>query len=246
MTFSSRLLIIVSLIGTLSFQAFAKPSLGQFQREIEDHIQRVIENSILIYNRYSIIQPQLFPHLRKLDADVRIRLMEVYYGAHDAPKTMTLEELRELGYDGDITILQELHEIYGEAKRPAVIDKLNRAEQIYKARLLRKEFPEIDPVTMNLLIREMQFPENIADYTDAKIKRGPEMGFKAEPFAAYYLFKDIYLDKVAAKISMWLEIVKYNTHNMNTCEKHLRGSSTRSESGSRARGQKNKMTYTLH
>ena len=224
MMIAARFIIILSLFGTLSFQALAKPTLEEFREEITDHRERVKTNSILIYNKFSVSHPEFFPHMRSLPDELRNRLMDVYYGIHDAPKTMSIEELKANGYEGDKEILELLHGIWGESVRPWFIDALNKTEEIHKMRTLKKKFPQIDKRLLNLLVREMQYPEFIADNTDTKIMRGPELAFDPQPMDAYRLFKFVYHDVVAATISVWLEtqVYKIAPEGANSCYKQFR------------------------
>lgn len=241
-----RFILMLSLFGTLSFQVMAKPTVVEFGQEILAHRSRVKANSILIYNQFSNKYPQLFPTLRMMPDKLREQLMDVYYDTHDAPKNMTMEELMELGYIGEKPILEELHDIWGEAKRPPIINELNRVEEIYKIRLLKKLFPQLDEKFLNAAIREMQYPEHIADFTDTKLKRGPELGFEAKPLDAYYLFKDRYHDNIGAAISMWLEVNVYERSKAKLCRSLLNDGNVWRGGSFHEKGRESSLNYGTH
>lgn len=204
--------ILFTFALALSGIAQAKPGLLQFKQEILQHRQRVLENGVLIARHYG----NKLPALNKLNGQDREALVRFYLAMHDAPKSMGLKELQHIGYRGPRPIYRDLYKIYGQdvqSQQPDYILELNRLEEIMKLDKLRTYLKDFSLEQFRVIVQDLQWIEKISDFTDTKIYRGPELGFKPKRYSTdRYFFEQ--KDFEAAKISHWLERVY---HTRATC-----------------------------
>ncbi len=158
-----------------------------------------------------------------LPQDVRNKFLKVRYSAHDIPKLMTLAELKELGYKSDIPLDEKLHQAWGHdlRRQPRFIKQLNEVEDRYRERLTNQNFSDLEPELLKRIIKEADWAEMIADYTDAKINRGAELGVEMKPFDAAGLFEQFKRDQRASAVATWLEVKVYMRSNMIFCIEHF-------------------------
>ncbi len=194
---------LVTLILVFPGLAIAQPGIQQFKQEIFYHRQRVLENGVLIALNFS----HRLLALKTLNLQDREALVRFYLAMHDAPKSMNLKELRDIGYQGPRAIYRDLHRIYGQdvqGQQPDYILELNRVEEIMKLEKLRTYLKDFSNEQFKATLKDLQWIEKISDFTDTKIYRGAELGFKPKRYSTEDYFMD-QKDFEAAKISHWLE-----------------------------------------
>ncbi len=208
--FAYLFLLTLSLPGLAS----AKPGLLQFKQEILQHRQRVLENGVLIARTFA----HDLPALKSMTLDDREELVRFYLLMHDSPKSMELKELRKIGFRGPRPLYRDLYKIYGvnvQNQQPDYILELNRIEEVMKLENLRTYLKDYSIAQFNAILKDLQWIEKISDFTDTKIYRGPELGFKPQRYSTNRYFWD-QKDFEAARISHWLERV-YHTPSL-TCK----------------------------
>ncbi len=211
------ILVIINLAFTLS--AKAVPTLSEFRQEISLHRGRVQVNAKKIVENF----PGFFPNLMTLPKEVREKFLQVRYSAHDLPKLMTLTELKKLGYKSEVPLDEKLHQAWGHdlKKQPRFIKQLNEVEDHYRELITNQNFSELDPQLLKRIIKEANWAEMIADYTDAKINRGPELGVEMKPFDTAVLFDYFKHDQKAAAAATWLEVTVYKRSSLVFCSEHF-------------------------
>lgn len=215
-----RALIILMLSFAGVLRAWAVPTRSEFYSDILEHRNRVQANALEIFKGY----PELFPNLMDLPEATAIRFIEIYLATHDQPKIMSLKELSALGYLGERPLFDKLYENWGIALKrgPYFIRELNNIEERYKKRVMDSHFSQMDRVLFEKILKEVKWMEFVADETDAKVMRGPELGVDTKPFDAEKMFSDHYRDQIAAKVSRWLEVKFYKKSSLQFCESHFR------------------------
>lgn len=214
----AAIVLLLSFAGAL--KAWAVPTRSEFYSEIVEHRNRVQAHALEIFKSH----PELFPNLMSLPEKIRTGFIEIYLSTHDQPKIMNLEELKALGYLGNRTLFDKLHENWGIALKrgPYFIRELNDIESRYKKIVMDQHFSQMDRSLFEKVLKEVEWMEFVADETDAKVKRGPELGVDTKPFDAEKMFRDHYHDEKAAEISRWLEIKYYKKQSLIFCEAHFR------------------------
>lgn len=197
---------INTLVLAFGFESLASPNLETFKNLTSLHQNRVQAYGKLLVNEH----PQMWPQLLRLQKEDRERVVSIYLGLHDKPKTMSLSQLRHYGYSGSRSLLEELHGIYGrraEGTERQVIATLNRIEDRIKKEHMSALLATLavsDALSQALIMKELAQIERISDIVDTKLCRGQELAFDPNRFSAARYFSE-HNDPVSAALATWLE-----------------------------------------
>ena len=157
--------------------------------ETKAHIKRVQKLAVILYQE-GLLDSQIVSR-----ADV-----EEYMSYHDAPKLMSLDQLKLYGYTHHQTLLERLSKHYGIGESEQlreISEELNRIEDILKDQY----FSHLSSAQREVL-REI---ERVADVTDTARHRSRELNFKAEEFGGAKYLESSGEGHLAAA-SMYLEL----------------------------------------
>lgn len=185
-------------------------SAEEYKIEIENHRKRVRDSALelaqfIFSNRHQDSGIYFLRELYSQNRSLAMSMLSSYFYYHDWPK---LERY----------FFEKLYANYGKefTQRPDFIDELNANEKKIKDQFLRnvieansKIFERVfntknSDQILERMNAELKWIEDIADFTDTKIFRGKELGFKYTVFAAAKLFRSNG-DIAAAYYSHWLE-----------------------------------------
>jgi hypothetical protein len=211
----------LSIFCSLPLMVNATPTRPEFRQEIMEHRTRVkfFLKKIIKYH------PDKFASLMSLPEEIGADFLNSYIETHDIPKILSLQELQDWGYTGDRSFFEKLYDNYGKdnGKRPRYIDSLNDVEDLIKKSRMERFEHQLGAKLFTACMEELHWGENIADFTDAKVKRGPELGFIPKPFEAEFFMVKLPQGEAAAKISKWIEVKYFKNNQLNFCESHFSG-----------------------
>jgi hypothetical protein len=189
----ARLLILSLLLFFFGLTVCAdgpdrRPPLPVFKKSILQHIERLPVYAKIIFMEKS----HHFKGLGALPRQTALRLIDIRLSMHDLLKPMEMEQLRELGYTGNRTFLDQLYEVYGKKIRPPFIDEMNEMEHRVIAERMQEVLQELGvPIYMRALILEdLDVLELVVDVIDTKWHRGSELGFEYHRYDAYKFLAD--------------------------------------------------------
>jgi hypothetical protein len=193
---------------------------AEFRFRTQNHIDRLVVLGEALQEQF----PEDFGHLKP---EIVKEYLSKY---HDAPKIMSLMELRNHGYRGARSVSEVLASFFGVNRRlntltssdreilNATIDELNSIE----GRLKRTFFQanRLSPAE----IRSLMLLERVVDLTDTGIARWMELGVSREEALASTYVSQTQGQEHVLRLILWLEghydMVLYGG-SMNSCQNIL-------------------------